>query len=228
MGEARKDFWLAAKQILAETVRDAHPIAAFTKLPIGAAAEARDFLQQQQAVAQGGCEAVYGGALVFQVLREDIVAAHLAPQVFLVSRAAPKVDELLAGTALEKAVQIVLTFDYLVCTRKQMVVLIRTALESCFEKQEFGFYLTDVAPIHGIRLRHEVKSGAAGAIAGELPKHCRRAGIYMQIDVVALIVQLLQQGGEHSRLVVGNDEKCVFHRSFALSFSRKSRRRVSS
>ena len=169
-----------------------------------------------------------GSALIFQVLGEEIVAAHLAPQVFLVSRAAPKVDELLAGVSLEKAVQIVLAFDYLVCARKQMVVLIRAAFESRFEKQEFGFYQTDVAPIHGIRVRHEVKSSAAGAIAGKLPKHCRRAGIYMQIDVVALIVQLLQQGGEHSRLVVGNDEKCVFHRSFALSFSRKSRRRVSS
>ena len=203
-------------------------MAAFAKLPIGAAAKARGFLQQEEKVAQGRGEKVDGGALIFQVLGEEIVAAHLAPQVFLVSRAAPKVDELLAGTALEKAVQIVLTFDYLVCTRKQMVVLIRTALESCFEKQEFGFYLTDIAPIHGIRLRHEIKSGTAGAVGGELPKHCRRAGIYMQIDVVALIVQLLQQGGEHSGLVVGNDEKCVFHRSFALSFSRKSRRRVSS
>ena len=134
MGEARKDFGFPAEQILAEGVRDAHPLAALAKLPIGAAAEARDFLQQQQAVAQGGCEAVYGGALVFQVLREDIVAAHLAAQIFIVPHPAPKVDELLAGISLEKAVQVVLAFYRLVCTRQQMIVQIRAAPESRVEE----------------------------------------------------------------------------------------------
>ncbi len=200
------------KQDGAEVVSDAHPVAAFAEVVGIAAAEAGDFLQKQDQIAHGSRQGMGRRAFVFEMTGEEVIARDLALEVTPMGFVVPKRDKLPAGMLIEETVHLVLRLDGEIHAREQVIVGVGSGGVGLCKEQQFGLHLTHIAPTHLHALRQHMVAGTLHLPRSGMGIERFGPSVDVQENVVARVVEQVEQSVEHRGLIVGNDEIGVFHR----------------
>ena len=103
MAETGTESRFLLYQVTAESIGDAHPIAAFAEIiATTATLERRHFLKQEGKIPTRGRQTVRPCPLVFEVAGEEIIAVDLTSQISHMARRIPEADKLAAGMFLKK------------------------------------------------------------------------------------------------------------------------------
>lgn len=101
--ETGAEAWLLLYQITAESIGDAHPIAALAEIIASAAAlKSRHFLKQEGEIPTRRRQTVRPCPFIFEVAGEEVIAIDLTSQIPHMARRIPEADELTAGMFLKK------------------------------------------------------------------------------------------------------------------------------